>query len=55
VIRRFVGFLRLAREVARIRRVANRLADYLPSAALAAPGVVLKKDGNFQRTAKEPG
>ena len=29
-----------------------RLADYLPWAALAAPGVVLNKDGSFQRSAK---
>jgi type IV secretion system protein VirB4 len=28
-----------------------RLADYLPWAALIAPGVVLNKDGSFQRTA----
>jgi len=30
---------------------AARLADYLPWAALIAPGVVLNKDGSFQRTA----
>ena len=29
-----------------------RLADYLPWATLAAPGVVLNKDGSFQRSAK---
>jgi len=29
-----------------------RLADYLPWAALVAPGVVLNKDGGFQRTAE---
>jgi len=28
----------------------NRLADYLPWAALVAPGVVLNKDGSFQRS-----
>ena len=28
------------------------LADYLPWAALIAPGVVLNKDGSFQRTAR---
>jgi type IV secretion system protein TrbE len=28
-----------------------KLADYLPWAALVAPGVVLNKDGSFQRTA----
>ena len=32
-------------------RTAN-LADYLPWAALIAPGVVLNKDGSFQRTAR---
>jgi len=26
------------------------LADYLPWAAIIAPGVVLNKDGSFQRT-----
>lgn len=29
---------------------ADRLADHLPWAALIAPGVVLNKDGSFQRT-----
>lgn len=29
---------------------ADRLADHLPWAALVAPGVVLNKDGGFQRT-----
>jgi type IV secretion system protein TrbE len=33
-------------------RRASRLADFLPWAALAAPGVVLNKDGAFQRTAR---
>jgi type IV secretion system protein VirB4 len=32
------------------RRVADRLADHLPWAALIAPGVVLNKDGSFQRS-----
>ena len=32
------------------RRRADRLADHLPWAALVAPGVVLNKDGAFQRT-----
>jgi type IV secretion system protein VirB4 len=32
------------------RSRADRLADHLPWAALAAPGVVLNKDGSFQRT-----
>lgn len=33
----------------------NRLADYLPWAALIAPGIVLNKDGSFQRTARYRG
>lgn len=37
------------REYARARSV---LADYLPWAALVAPGVILNKDGAFQRTAR---
>jgi type IV secretion system protein VirB4 len=32
------------------RRTADRLADHLPWVALIAPGVVLNKDGSFQRT-----
>jgi len=32
------------------RNRAGRLADHLPWAALVAPGVVLNKDGGFQRT-----
>ncbi|WP_298671202.1 conjugal transfer protein TrbE [uncultured Sphingomonas sp.] len=32
------------------RRRADRLADHVPWAALVAPGVVLNKDGSFQRT-----
>jgi type IV secretion system protein VirB4 len=32
------------------RHRADRLADHLPWAALVAPGVVLNKDGSFQRT-----
>ena len=32
------------------RNKADRLADHLPWAALAAPGAVLNKDGSFQRT-----
>ena len=32
------------------RSAADRLADHLPWAALVAPGVVLNKDGSFQRT-----
>ncbi|PBB90288.1 conjugal transfer protein TrbE [Mesorhizobium sp. WSM3864] len=38
--------------LAEYRRSANRLADYLPWAALVAPGVVLNKDGSFQRSAR---
>jgi type IV secretion system protein TrbE len=34
------------------RRRADRLADHLPWAALVAPGVVLNKDGSFQRTCR---
>jgi type IV secretion system protein VirB4 len=33
------------------RRGVARLADFLPWAALVAPGVVVNKDGSFQRTA----
>ena len=32
------------------RRRADRFADHLPWAALVAPGVVLNKDGSFQRS-----
>ncbi|MGN1289243.1 MAG: conjugal transfer protein TrbE, partial [Bradyrhizobium sp.] len=32
------------------RNKADRLADHLPWAALIAPGIVLNKDGSFQRT-----
>jgi type IV secretion system protein VirB4 len=34
------------------RNRADRLADHLPWAALVAPGVVLNKDGSFQRTCR---
>ncbi|WP_029006121.1 conjugal transfer protein TrbE [Azorhizobium doebereinerae] len=34
------------------RRRNRRLADFLPWAALVAPGIVLNKDGSFQRTAR---
>ena len=34
------------------RGQADRLADFLPWAALVAPGVVLNKDGSFQRSAR---
>ena len=36
--------------LAEYRHQADRLADHLPWAALVAPGVVLNKDGSFQRT-----
>lgn len=38
--------------LAEYRKRASNLADYLPWAALVAPGVVLNKDGSFQRTAR---
>jgi type IV secretory pathway VirB4 component len=34
------------------RSSASALSDFLPWAALVAPGVVLNKDGSFQRTAR---
>ncbi|AYV47538.1 conjugal transfer protein TrbE [Caulobacter flavus] len=37
------------------RRHRARLSDFLPWAALVAPGVVLNKDGSFQRTAEYRG
>jgi type IV secretory pathway VirB4 component len=36
--------------LAEYRDRSDRLADHLPWAALIAPGVVLNKDGSFQRT-----
>jgi type IV secretion system protein VirB4 len=36
--------------LAEYRRKPDRLADRLPWAALIAPGIVLNKDGSFQRT-----
>ena len=36
--------------LAEYRGKPQRLADYLPWAALIAPGVLLNKDGSFQRT-----
>jgi type IV secretion system protein TrbE len=36
--------------IAEYRSRSDRLADHLPWAALVAPGVVLNKDGSFQRT-----
>lgn len=38
--------------LAEYRRSSTRLADFLPWAALIAPGVVLNKDGSFQRSAR---
>ncbi len=38
--------------LAEYRRTSTRLADFLPWVALAAPGIVLNKDGSFQRTAR---
>ncbi|HEY1887181.1 MAG TPA: conjugal transfer protein TrbE, partial [Roseiarcus sp.] len=38
--------------LAEYRRHAQSLADFLPWAALVAKGVVLNKDGSFQRTAR---
>ncbi|HEY9213363.1 MAG TPA: conjugal transfer protein TrbE [Ancylobacter sp.] len=38
--------------LAEYRSRNHRLADYLPWAALVGPGIVLNKDGSFQRTAR---
>jgi len=38
--------------LAEYRRTASRLADYLPWVALVGDGIVLNKDGSFQRTAR---
>ncbi|QRG08939.1 conjugal transfer protein TrbE [Xanthobacter dioxanivorans] len=38
--------------LAEYRRRGSRLVDYLPWAALVGPGIVLNKDGSFQRTAR---
>lgn len=38
--------------LAEYRSKAQHLADFLPWAALVAPGIVLNKDGSFQRTAR---
>ncbi|MDP9086831.1 MAG: conjugal transfer protein TrbE, partial [Pseudomonadota bacterium] len=38
--------------LAEYRRSTTQLADFLPWAALVAEGIVLNKDGSFQRTAK---
>jgi type IV secretion/conjugal transfer VirB4 family ATPase len=41
--------------LAEYRKAPTRLADYLPWACLVAPGVVLNKDGAFQRTLRYRG
>ena len=41
--------------LAEYRSKATSLADYLPWACLVGPGVVLNKDGSFQRTARYRG
>src|SRR5258707_850930 len=38
--------------LAKYNRTFNRLADFLPWAALVDEGIVLNKDGSFQRTAR---
>ena len=38
--------------LAEYRKKPRLLADFLPWAALLAPGVILNKDGTFQRTAR---
>jgi len=38
--------------LAEYRKKPQRLADFLPWAALIAPGIVLNKDGSFQRAAR---
>ncbi len=37
------------------RKKTAHLSDYLPWACLAAPGIVLNKDGSFQRTIRYRG
>jgi type IV secretion system protein VirB4 len=41
--------------LAEYRSKATSLADYLPWACLVGPGIVLNKDGSFQRTARYRG
>src|ERR1700753_2001787 len=38
--------------LAEYRTRRAEISDYLPWAALVAPGIVLNKDGSFQRTAR---
>jgi len=37
------------------RERPTQLADYLPWACICAPGIVLNKDGSFQRTVRYRG
>ena len=37
------------------RKTTTELADYLPWACLIAPGVILNKDGSFQRSIRYRG
>ncbi|MCP4385820.1 MAG: conjugal transfer protein TrbE [Hyphomicrobiales bacterium] len=41
--------------LAEYRKIPDRLADFLPWACLVAPGIVLNKDGSFQRTIRYRG
>lgn len=41
--------------LAEYRRKQTRLCDYVPWACLVAPGIVLNKDGSFQRTIRTRG
>jgi type IV secretory pathway VirB4 component len=41
--------------LAEYHRKTTGLADYLPWACLVAPGIVLNKDGSFQRTIRYRG
>ena len=41
--------------LAEYRRKTTSLADYLPWACLVGPGIVLNKDGSFQRTLRYRG
>ena len=41
--------------LAEYRKTTTGLADYLPWASLVAPGIVLNKDGSFQRTIRYRG
>ena len=41
--------------LAEYRKTIADLSDYLPWACLVAPGVVLNKDGSFQKTIRYRG